>query len=177
MNISEREKNVLITGGVFLILFIAAQFFLLPAVEKKKTLAKMVLSRKSQLNEIYTLQNEYKQLTRVNTDENRLLSGRAKNFTLFAFLDTLAEKSGVKKNIAYMKPSSVKLEKSSNTLSTVRVKLESLFLNDLVDFLYRIESSTNAVNIKSLSLSKTGKEKKMIDAVIEVQTLIIGSSV
>ena len=55
-------------------------------------------------------------------------------------------------------------------LAVVKVKLKDVYLKEFIDFLYRIESSGNAVNITSLSLSKSGKDKLRLDALIEAQT-------
>ncbi|MCD4675060.1 MAG: general secretion pathway protein GspM, partial [Desulfobacula sp.] len=79
---------------------------------------------------------------------------------------------GVKENVAYMKPFTKKLETSLYILATVKVKLKEVYLKELVDFLYHIESSKNGVTITSLSLSKAGKEKVKLDAVVETQTLM-----
>ncbi len=95
---------------------------------------------------------------------------RQQNFSLFSFLDSLVQQSGIKENVAYMKPLTKKLEKSKYMLAVVKVKLKDVYLKEFIDFLYRIESSGNAVNITSLSLSKSGKEKLRLDALIETQT-------
>jgi len=55
-------------------------------------------------------------------------------------------------------------------LAVVKVKLKDVYLKEFIDFLYRIESSGNQVNITSLSMSKSGKEKLRLDILIETQT-------
>ena len=108
--------------------------------------------------------------------ETDILSQRTKGFTLFSFLDTLAEKSGVKDNVAYMKPSSRTFNDKNYAISMVKIKLDALYLKELVDFLYSVESSRNGVHIRSLSLSKTGKEQTMLDAIVEAETLVKGDA-
>jgi len=101
---------------------------------------------------------------------------RDKAFSLFSFLDTEAKKCGVKDNVEYMRPTSRDLENSKYNVSRVKVKLSQVYLMELVDFLYLVESSGNHVAITSISLSRTGKKKKLLDAVIEAETLILKGS-
>jgi hypothetical protein len=100
------------------------------------------------------------------------LTARPQNFTLFSFLDRQAEKSHVKKNIDYMKTFSRELDTTGYKLSKVKLKLKNIFLDDLVQFIRRVEAPGNGVFITALSLSETGKGKKMLDVIIEAQTLI-----
>jgi general secretion pathway protein M len=176
MNISQRDKKALIICAGFLITFIVIQFILVPALDRKKELEQRVAANETALNEIISLQQEYSSLSRMNMAETDILSQRAKGFTLFSFLDTLAEKSGVKDNVAYMKPSSRTFNDKNYAISMVKIKLDTLYLKELVDFLYNVESSRNGVHIRSLSLSKTGKEQTMIDAIVEAETLVKGDA-
>ncbi len=160
----------------FLITFVVVQFILVPALDRKKELEQRVAANETALNEIIALQQEYSSLSRMNMAETGILSQRAKGFTLFSFLDTLAEKSGVKDNVAYMKPSSRTFNDKNYAISMVKIKLDTLYLKELVDFLYSVESSRNGVHIRSLSLSKTGKEQTMIDAIVEAETLVKGDA-
>ncbi len=176
MNISQRDKKALIICAGFLITFIAVQFILVPAMDRKKELAHRIAAQKTALAEIISLQQEYSMLSRMNMADTDILSKRAKGFTLFSFLDALAEKSGVKDNVAYMKPSSRTFNDKNYAVSMVKIKLDTLYLKELVDFLYRVESSQNGVHIRSLSLSKTGKEQTMLDAIVEAETLIKGDA-
>ena len=71
-----------------------------------------------------------------------------------------------------MKPFTKSIENSAYKVSSVKIKLSAVYLKELIDFVYLIETSRNAVNITSLSLSKAGKEKIKLDAVIEAETLM-----
>ncbi|MBI9092439.1 MAG: type II secretion system protein M [Desulfobacterium sp.] len=176
MTISQRDKKALIICAGFLITFVAVQFILVPALDRKKELANRVAAKEAALTEIISLQQEYARLSRMNMADTDILSKRAKGFTLFSFLDALAEKSGVKDNVAYMKPSSRTFNDKNYAVSMVKIKLDTLYLKELVDFLYRVESSRNGVHIRSLSLSKTGKEQTLLDAIVEAETLVKGDA-
>jgi len=176
MNLSQRDKKALIICAGFLMVFIAFQFVLVPALDRKQALSDSIAAKEAALGEMISLQQEYSRLSRMSMAETNILTRRAKGFTLFSFLDTLAEKSGVKDNVAYMKPSSRTFNDKNYAVSMVKIKLNTLYLKELVDFLYSVESSRNGVHIRSLSLSKTGKDQTMIDAIVEAETLVKGGA-
>jgi general secretion pathway protein M len=172
VDLSKREKNILIFGITFVVLFFGFQLGVAPVFKKRDTLKRILNEKIIALEEMETLQGQF--LAASNNFDTRTqgFTNRKKDFSLFSFLDSQAQQSRVKENVAYMKPFTKKLEKSLYTLTTVKVKLKEVYLKDLVDFLYHIESSKNGVTITSLSLSKAGKEKTKLDAVIETQTLM-----
>jgi len=170
VNLSLREKKALGICFVVLLAFLAVQFLLVPALDRKNKLETRITAKEAALSELFQLEKEYQSLEQRTELDKRMISRRDKNFTLFSFLDVLAEKSGVKEKVAYMKPSSRMSETGETTLSLVRVKVESLCLQELVDFMVGIETAGNGVYITSVSLSATGKEKKRLDAVIETET-------
>lgn len=164
---------VLVFGIGFAVLFFGFQFGVEPVLEKRDDLKRILENKTEGVQEMARLRHEYLKVSGNVDAKTRGLSVRKKGFSLFAFLDAQARASNVKAHVAYMKPFSKKIDKSDTTLATVKVKLTQVYLKDLMDFLYRIESSRNSVDITSLSLTKSGKEKNTIDAVIETQTLML----
>ncbi len=174
-NISIREKKILISGIVFVVLFFGFQFGIVPVFDKRENLTRILKDKQISLEEMFDLQQQFFAVSnRFDIKEQTLAPGK-KNFSLFSFLDSLVQQSNIKENVVYMKPLTKKLEKSKYMLVTVKVKLKDLYLKEFIDFLYRMESSGNNVVITSLSLSKSGskssKDKNRLDAVIETQAL------
>ena len=52
----------------------------------------------------------------------------------------------------------------------VEMKLEALTLQQLVGYLYLIESPSNLVSIKRLSVNENKKEEGYLDAIVQVLT-------
>lgn len=171
-DLSRREMLIVGFGIAFLILFFGFQLGVAPVLENRETLSRILVQRTAALEEMAKIQKEIKSLSGSPGPRAGDLTRRVKGFSLFSFLDAQAEQSGVKANVEYMKPFTKKMENSSDALATVKMKLKEVFLKDLVDFLSRIESSGNGVDITSLSLTKAGKEERKLDAVIETQTLV-----
>ncbi len=176
MTISKQDKKALIVCAGFLMAFMVVQFILLPTLDRKKVLEQQFMSRQVSLAELSALEKEYQRLSGLNKIKTNAVSNRDRDFTLFSFLDTLAEQSGVKDNVAYMKPSSKALSDKAYSLSMVKIKLDALYLKELVAFLHGVESFRNNVHIRSLSLSKTGKDNTLIDAIVETETLVKGDA-
>jgi hypothetical protein len=173
LELSTRDKKFIVAGTVFLVLFSFVWFVYLPAVDKRAMLEKKVVSKARDLERMQTLEMTHQQYARSFDLEKQALEKRGPKFTLFSFLESLSSKSLVKKNVAYMKPFSQDMENSDYIRSRVTVKLQQVYLQGLVDFLFRIENSPQGVSVTSLSLTKSGDKGQFLDAVIETQTLAL----
>ena len=172
-NFSKREKYVLISGGLFLILFFGIRFGILPVFEKKDDYQRILKEKQTALEEMMTLQQQFQAVSSDFDVRKRALSFREEGFSLFSFLDAEARKSGLKDNVAYMTPSSKTIENSGYSLDTVKFKLTGVYLKELMDFISHIEISENDVTITALLLTKTGKNNDRLDAVIETETMML----
>lgn len=171
-DLSKREKNVFIFGLTFLVLFFGFQLGVVPVFKNKENLNRILNEKQAALEEMIELQKQFFSVSDDFSIKTQDLINRDKHFSLFSFLDSQVQQSGVKQNVAYMKPYTKELDTPLYALATVKVKLDNVYLKDLIDFIFRIESSQNNVSITSLSLSKTGKDKAKLDAIIETQTLM-----
>ncbi len=176
-NFSKREINILIFGITFVVLFFGFNFGIAPVFEKRTNLTRILIEKQAAIAKMTAQQEQFLMASNNLDTKERILSTRKKSFSLFSFLDSQARLSGVKENVAYMKPFTKNLEKSDYILATVKVKLKEVYLKELVDFLSKIESSKNGVSITSLSLTKAGKAKVKLDAVIETQTVMLKGKV
>ncbi len=172
-NFSKREINVLTVGGIVLIVFLAAQFIYSPAIEKRKSSQRILAESQAALKEMVVLKQEFSAISTNFDIKAERIAKRKKNFSLFSFLDSQARLSDVKENVVYMKPFTKELENSLYTLENVKVKLTDVYLKELIDFLFRIESSPNSVTITSFALSKSGKDNTRLEAIIETETLML----
>ncbi|RLB28591.1 MAG: hypothetical protein DRG66_03385, partial [Deltaproteobacteria bacterium] len=98
-----------------------------------------------------------------------VLAKRKKGFTLFSFLEGTAGDAGVKAYIKYMKPS-ISTGPGPYQESLVEMELEEITLNQLIGYLYRIESPDNVVSIKRISIKENKKKPGYIDAILQVLT-------
>jgi general secretion pathway protein M len=132
-------------------------------------MARGLKAKEKGLAEIARLSAEYQTYQTASRGIRDALSKRKGGFTLFSFLDDAAGKAQVKPYIKYMKPST-SVSTGPFKESMVEMKLEALTLQQLIGYLYLIESPRDLVSIKRLSVKENKKEAGYLDAVIQVLT-------
>lgn len=172
-NFSKREKYVLISGILFLILFFGIRLGILPIFEKRDDYKRILKEKQIALEEMMILQQQFQAVSSNLDTRKKDLASRKEGFSLFSFLDAEAQKNGLKDKVAYMTPSSKKMENSNYSTDTVKFKLTEVYLKELMDFISHIETSENHVTITALLLTKTGKNNDRLDAVIETEALML----
>ena len=172
-NLNKREKYAVYAVSVLIAIFILIKFIISPIIDKRARLTRTLQSQTKTLEEMRHLQSEYSTIKEKARLSKKRFKARNKDFTLYSFLDRLADKSGIKNNITYMKPSTSAREKSGHKISKVEMKLQSITLNQLTSYLYGVETSKNIVNIKRISIVKTGSKEGYINAVLQVETVEI----
>lgn len=168
--LNRRERLAVYGSGVALVVFLILQVVIFPIFDNRTRLHAEIVSKRVALQEMHELKAEFDAITRSNRIAESELKKRAKNFTLFSFLDNLAGKSGIKQNIGYMKPSTSNLKNSSYALSIVEIKLQSVTMEQMVDFLHGVEMSGEHVWIKRMSLNRDDKKEGLLNAIIQVET-------
>lgn len=171
IQLNKREKTAVSVAVACVCLFVLWQFAVEPFLGKRRQLRSAIAARTQTLADIRALRAEYESLREKGALFQKQFARRDKSFTLFSFLDRLAGESGIKGNITYMKPSSVDQPDSRYKLSLVEMKLTALNLEQLSGYLFRIETSPNMVTVKRLSVTKAGKDKDLLNVVLQVETL------
>lgn len=171
INLNKREKLAVIAAASAILIFVLLQFLVFPLLEKNDRLSSKLISRQRELEQIRLLQAEYRQTAQKAEQAQRFIQRRRRGFTLFSFLETLAGKTHVKNNIAYMRPSSTAGKDSPYRLSMVEMKLADITTSQLMAYLHGIETSNNMIFVKRLSISKAERKPDLITTVFQVETL------
>ena len=168
MKLARREKFLVLIAACSVAIFCILQFLVFPFFDKRRRMQRGITTKEQGLKEIVRLGSELGAYQKGSRGVQQSLAGR-KGFTLFSFLEKAAGEAEVKARIKYMKPSS-----SSGTgpfkESMVEMKLEAITLQELVGYLYRIESPDDLVNIKRISVSENKKEQGYLDSILQVIT-------
>ncbi|MEA1947273.1 MAG: hypothetical protein U9N83_08215 [Thermodesulfobacteriota bacterium] len=168
--LARREKYSIYALSGVICLFVAFQFIVFPFLDKKERLKRTIHAKTDILEKMTALQSEYNTIKKRTELSKSNFAKRDTGFTLFSFLDQLTGKAGIKNHVTYMKPSTSVQKNSPFKISQVEMKLQGLTLQQLTSYLHMVETSKNMVNIKRLSISKTGKIENLIDAVLQVET-------
>ena len=171
LNLQPRERLAVWIAGTALLIFLIVQLLIFPSIDRRARLKKEITTNELALQEITVLKAEYESLTRNSRNLGNQLNRRPRNFTLFSFIDKLAGQSGIKGNIEYMKPSTANLKNSAYTLSMVEMKVSSLTMKQLTDFLNGVENNETTVWIKRISIQRGDKNANLINTTLQVETI------
>ncbi len=172
-NLNKREKYAVYAVSGLIAFFILIQVIISPIINKKERLTRTLQAKTKTLEEMRILQSEYGIIGEKAELSKKRFETRKKDFTLFSFLDRLADKSGIKNHITYMKPSTSAREKSGYKVSKVEMKLQSITLKQLMSYLHGVETSKNVVSIKRISIVKTGIKEGYVNVVLQIETVEI----
>lgn len=169
MKLAKREKYFVGIAVCSIVLFLLLQMIIFPFFEKRDRLKNGVKVKEEALREIMRLSAEYQAYVGDSLEIQQRLAKRTTGFTLFAFLEQAAGEAGVKENIEYMKPSTSK-GTGPYRESMVEMELEGITLNQLTQYLHRIESPEDLVSIKRMSIKQNKKEAGYLDVVFQALT-------
>jgi len=169
-NMTKRERFAVCFAAGAIGLFLVYQLIITPYVNNNKTLERQYAQKAKDLQEMLALKSEYEASSK-SLDLSKLnFQNREKGFTLFSFLDKLAGETGVKDNVNYMKPSSSDSKSGAYKISQVELKLKSINLKQLTEYLYGIETSKNVIFVKRLTIDQSSQPEGYIDVVMQVET-------
>jgi general secretion pathway protein M len=171
IKLSRRETIWVALAGVVIALFLLFEFAVFPFIDYRRQLVRRIDAGYNALSEMRTLRREYDQLRQSGQNLKTRLASRERGFSLFTFVESLAGQAGLKAHIAYMKPSAERRTDGGISVAQVEMKLEGIDLEQLVRYLYSVESSSEMVFVNRLSVSKGEGGSGTIDAVMQVETI------
>ena len=166
----KHERFIITCGALAVGLLMVLQFVIFPIFDQRAALRKRVKANMLNLQAMQSMQAEMQAVSASTNTTQQQLQRRPEGFTLFSFLDRLAGATDVKQNIVYMKPSNSKLKNSSYVLSIVEMKLQSLSMEQLVNFLHGVENSAQHIWVKRMSINKGDKDEGLLTSVLQVET-------
>lgn len=173
IQISRREKLAIGVGVLALLGFLVIEWVVFPIHDKQKSVADTLARQQAALAEAKALARQISDIRTTMANSQQRLASQKEGFSLFSFLDGLADQAGLKDRIVYMKPSVSKIKNTDMALSIVEMKLEGIALSQLVQFIHKIETSDEEVSIRRMSLLTAGKDRKSLNAVLEIATISV----
>lgn len=170
--LNPRERIGVAAAVAAVAVFAVIQLAVIPFYENRERLSRSIDSKKDALDQMYKLRADYAAVNRKAAIAKARFAKRDKAFTLFSFLDQQSGAAGIKQNVAYMKPSSPPAKEGELQKSRVEMKLQSINMKQLTDFLHRVETSENQVFVRKMALTLSGKKEKLIDVTFLVETFL-----
>lgn len=173
---TEMQRKALVGGalGVVLVLLVV-QFLVLPIFRQRDRLAADIRRSTERLQELTDLERTYLELRKENSLLARRLASRPGGFTLFAFLENLAGRVGLKEEIEFMRPS-VKPLDDRHQEEQVEMRLKGISLQDLVPYLYRIETAPEQVRVRRMTIRPQQRQGSLLDVNLVLVTQKLSGS-
>ncbi len=165
-NLGTREKIFVIGAAVALLLTLLFLLIVDPLLDRSARLDRQIVSAQRQLQELRTLQREYRNRREVLDKINDRLR-RQKDFSLFSLLETLARQTGTREKILYMKPT-VSPPNDAYEEESVEIKMEGVTLEQLIQYLYQVENSPQFLKIKRLYIKPRFDNRQSLTAIFRV---------
>ncbi|MBW1714178.1 MAG: type II secretion system protein M, partial [Deltaproteobacteria bacterium] len=151
MRLNQREIAV-ISAGLVIILGLGVYFFLLAPLAARRDRLKAITSRlEKDLTEMRVLAAEYETLASRQARLRNRVETRGKDFAPFSYLETLARQAGLGGNIESMTPMASTVDEGA-AMAEFEVRLAGIGLEELVRFLYSIETSDKVLFINNLRI-------------------------
>lgn len=174
--LSQRDRRALFAGitvlGVAMLIFL----WLLPSLERIRRLDRAIAVEAKRLEQVREL---YKAVSELSDRETRLqdqIKRRStESFSVASVVESIARDAGVMEQVQYLKPEQGKLSEQFRE-ALVSLKIGEITPTQLVDFLYRLESSERILRVRNLQLRPNPKEAGKLDATLTVFTLLPASA-
>lgn len=168
--INQRERLILGGAGILLVLLLIIQWGISPILNHRSELQQQLVNVKQDLDEIALLKAEFKNLSIQADQAKAQISTRDKNFSLLSFLNDIAGQTGLKNKIVNMKPSTSARKNSPLQVESVEMKFQDVNFEQLLAFLYRLETSPNMVSIRQISITKQDSKEGVVESILQVET-------
>ena len=165
-SISLRDKLLIFITIFLLVLFLLYQFVILPLSDKKKELRIEEQTYMKELERLREIGNDYTVYRDKYLLLEKMIEGK-RNSSVLTYLDNMSQTVGIRENIDYIRPAG-KIEDNNLVKNIVEIKIDAVFVEDLVKFLNKIEKERPGLLIYSIRLKPFFKDKSKADAIVRI---------
>jgi type II secretory pathway component PulM len=167
MNLTQREKQTIAAGAVLFGLIVAFQIFVRPAIGRLRTLKRVVSDKQQILTELRVKSEQYKTISRELEKIQLEMRRQPEESNILSFVERIQKDGGLMQKVVYMKPSAVTV-KDLYEQKTIEIKLQSITLDQLIQFLLKIESSEFTIRIRTLEIKRSLRDSALLDTTIQL---------
>lgn len=170
IRLTRREKFGVIALATFTAAWLLFAYAVKPAMGRLKTLARVMPEKQRELRALRATADEYTALRNRLRDLSTRAAQKKGAIELLPFLESLTRQCRLAKKVAAIKQQVSQPEPNCRQ-TIVEVKLENLTLTELVDFLWKVESSKALASTKSLYIKKDPTDTTLLDSMVEIHTV------
>jgi len=174
MSLTQREKLSVLAGIGFLGLFTALQVFVEPAHSRIKTLRRVVAEKRQALEQLHAKSQEYNVLRSQFEQIHQAIEHQQRDRPMLSFLERVQEDCGLTQKVVSMQPRTTAVN-DTYLKTDVEVRFGAATLEQIVQWLLKIEASGLVGGVKSLEVKCRAENPPSLDAFIQVVGLSIGA--
>ncbi len=170
-----REQRLILAAGVFLGAVFIWSVVLDPLMQRNEALNRQIQTKRNEFDQMVRLCSSVVQDRDGIEHIKGIIEQRGSGFSVFAHLEHLATKAEMKERIVHIKPQR-ETKVGEFRESVVEIKLERISMEELIRFLYQIETSQDMLYIKNLKMKSgtPGAASTGLGVTLSVGTLIQG---
>jgi general secretion pathway protein M len=170
------RNQLLAALGTILALLAVSLWIVSPILGQRRKLAVRIEQSEKRLQELISLERLYQEMKAESGRIESNLSQRSNDFTLFAFLEGLAGRDGIKGQIEFMRPS-VKQLSDKHQEEQVEMRFKAVSLERLIPYLYHVETAPEQVRIRRLTIRPQQRNPSELEVSLLVVTRKLGGAV
>jgi general secretion pathway protein M len=167
--LQKRERYVFGAGLIGMFLLISINFAILPFFEAKNKITRSIQRQEKVLNELNDLNVQYRSLKGGSESLRKVIAGRNPDFTIASHLDGILNETDTKSSIQDFQSAKLPAAEGYNLIRT-EIKLGKVKMDQLIKFLYLVESPEYGIQIEQISIAKTPAETEYLNAALTLKT-------
>lgn len=156
IDLKTREKKTIAIVAAVLLATLFQIAIVSPSVEKRDKLDRSIRDARIQLQQLRMLEREYSLILGEMKRIRRQMGAASQSFELLPFLSQTATKLDLKSNLASMKSSRRELS-GDLAEDMVQLELQGVSLENLVDYLHKIEEAGPAIAVVDVRITSASK--------------------
>ncbi len=162
-HISPKTRRIVLSLALSLVGAMAIyQWVVVPLQLEQTRIRSRIEQASGYLHEITVLGERYLRQTRALQARGKTVCKRSDTFTLFAFVESLAAKDGLRDKIVFMRPAQKTLA-GDRIEELVEMRLTGVDLEMLVPYLFHLETAPEQVRVKRLSIRSRPRNQNLLD--------------
>ena len=157
--LNPREKVVVLSGSIVLVLLFVWFALLNPYFKTMSTLDRKVTAHQRSLVKVEKMRGQIIQLRQQLADVGARRKGSR---PLFSQVESLTEQTGVREQLLSMRPQPATI-KGEFRQQLVEIRLEKITLPQLVKLLHAVEYRSGGVQVKSLRAKPRFEDRSILD--------------
>jgi type II secretory pathway component PulM len=176
IKLSNRERRIIIVGGIAAAILFLIFGWVNPTLQRIERLDRAIAQERRELQEVRQLYSAFEALGSREAQAQEELENRTlESFSIASVIEGMARESKIQDRVQYLKPDQTPFSDAYQEVS-VSLKVTEIQPDQMVDFLYRIESSNDLLRVRSLQIRSNPKEKGTLDITLTVFTLLPAES-